>query len=235
MMPLEWGYADDVDFVNEDEDVLLQLLPICKEILKEWNLYVNESKTEFTKVYLAGKDDVDAKGEPLRHREEWRKSKSLVSKLCSKTDILHRCNLGNLAFQNYKKIWMQVSKGAVVININTLFRLIEILRSNYLQITDKGGEHEETKSWELLPHGKDWVYRETLTKKNSQYVDGSGRGHRSRDHAEPRPKRGHEKRQFHLNLSVVRISSFFYGPPASRCPMNISHVFSRYIYVGKCL
>jgi hypothetical protein len=121
MMPLEWGYADDVDFVNEDEDVLLQLLPICKEILKEWNLYVNESKTEFTKVYLAGKDDVDAKGEPLRHREEWRKSKSLGSKLCSKTDILHRCNLGNFAFQNYKKIWMQGTK----IQLKTKLKIYE--------------------------------------------------------------------------------------------------------------
>ena len=79
------------------------------------------SKTEFTKVYLANKDDVDEKGEPLKHREEWRKSKSLGSKLCSKTDILHRCNLGNLAFQNFKKIWMQGPK----INLKTKLKIYE--------------------------------------------------------------------------------------------------------------
>ena len=121
LMPLEWEYADDVDFADEEEENLQELLPICTEILSEWNLSVNESKTEFTKIYLANKDDVDEKGEPLKHREEWRKSKSLGSKLCSKTDILHRCNLGNLAFQNFKKIWMQGPK----INLKTKLKIYE--------------------------------------------------------------------------------------------------------------
>ena len=80
LMPLEWEYADDVDFADEEEGNQHELLPICTEILSEWNLSVNESKTEFTKIYLANKDDVDEKGEPLKHREEWRKSKSLGSK-----------------------------------------------------------------------------------------------------------------------------------------------------------
>ena len=81
----------------------------------------NDSKTEFTKIYLANKDDVDEKGEPLKHTEEWRKSKSLGSKLCSKTDILLHCNLGNLAFQNFKKIWMQGPK----INLKTKLKIYE--------------------------------------------------------------------------------------------------------------
>ena len=69
MMPLEWEYVDDADFA--DEDTLQQLLPICSETLKEWNLTVNESKAEFKKVYLADKDEVDVEGEPIRHREEY--------------------------------------------------------------------------------------------------------------------------------------------------------------------
>ena len=54
------------------EENLRQLLPICTEILKEWNLSViNESKTEFTNVYLADKNEVDSKGEPSRDQSLW--------------------------------------------------------------------------------------------------------------------------------------------------------------------
>ncbi|KAL5249872.1 hypothetical protein ACHWQZ_G015812 [Mnemiopsis leidyi] len=63
LLPLEWEYADDVDFLDEYEENLQALLPVCKEILQEWNLYVNESKTEFTTFYIAGKNDRDEKGE----------------------------------------------------------------------------------------------------------------------------------------------------------------------------
>ena len=45
LFPLEWKYADDVDFVDEDKKKLEQMLPICKSILAEWNLFVNESKS----------------------------------------------------------------------------------------------------------------------------------------------------------------------------------------------
>ena len=40
---------------------------------------------------------------------------SLGSKLCSKEDIQHRIILGNVAFEKYKKVWMQESK----INLKT--------------------------------------------------------------------------------------------------------------------
>jgi hypothetical protein len=36
-LPLEWEIADDVDFADEDEGVLHEILPICKEIFAEWN------------------------------------------------------------------------------------------------------------------------------------------------------------------------------------------------------
>ena len=55
LLPLEWEYADDADFTDEDKKNLESMLPICKEILEEWNLFVNESKTEFTHIYLAEK------------------------------------------------------------------------------------------------------------------------------------------------------------------------------------
>ena len=75
--------------------------------MEEWNLFVNESKTEFTHFYLADKNEVDNKGEPLRGREPWRSSISLGSKLCSNEDVKRRCILANAAFQNYKKVWEQ--------------------------------------------------------------------------------------------------------------------------------
>ena len=109
LLPLEWEYADDADFTDEDKKNLESMLPICKEILEEWNLFVNESKTEFTHIYLAEKNEVDDKGEPLRGREPWRSSISLGSKLCSNEDIFIKKGsiLENLAFQNYKKVWEQ--------------------------------------------------------------------------------------------------------------------------------
>ena len=97
-VPLEWEFADDADFTDEDKKNLESMLPICKEILEEWNLFVNESKTEFTHIYLAEKNEVDDKGEPLRGREPWRSSISLGSKLCSNEDIKRRSILANLCF-----------------------------------------------------------------------------------------------------------------------------------------
>jgi len=123
LLPLEWEYADDVDFMDEDEDKLKTLLPICQEILGEWNLLVNESKTEFTHLYLANKNDRDEKGEPLKDREPWRTSVSLGSKLCTKEDIKRRCTLGDVAFQNYKKTWEQGHR----INLTTRLKLYESL------------------------------------------------------------------------------------------------------------
>ena len=38
LLPVEWEYADDVDFIDESEENLQSMLPICREILEEWNL-----------------------------------------------------------------------------------------------------------------------------------------------------------------------------------------------------
>ena len=106
-MPLESEYADDIDFLDERLENLTNLLPICKNTLQEWNLKVNEDKTEFVHVYIANKGDTDANGQLLSKNEQWRISKLLGSLLCSTKDILHRIQLGNIAFANFKKIWLQ--------------------------------------------------------------------------------------------------------------------------------
>ena len=77
-LPLDTEYADDVDFKDEEEDNLRAILPQATAILKKWNLFVNEDKTDFTHVYLASTGEAD---------------------------IQRRINLGYAAFNNYKKAW----------------------------------------------------------------------------------------------------------------------------------
>ena len=57
--PTEWEYSDDCDFADEDIEKLRAFLPAVKEVLKDCNLQVNESKTEFSAVYLASQSDKD--------------------------------------------------------------------------------------------------------------------------------------------------------------------------------
>lgn len=109
-MPLEWEYADDADFIDNDLNKLETLLPVCTDVLKDWDLNVNESKTEFVRFYLALRGDVDSDGLSLVDSEPWRTSKSLGSLLCSTSDIKHRIILANSAFQTYSKIWLQGPK-----------------------------------------------------------------------------------------------------------------------------
>ncbi len=52
-VPEEWEYADDVDFGDEDMEQLVALFPNIKQILSTWNLFVNDTKTEFARIYLA--------------------------------------------------------------------------------------------------------------------------------------------------------------------------------------
>ena len=106
-LPVEWEYADDVDLIDENPNNLTALLPVCKEVLSEWNLHVNETKTEFVHFHLANKDEVDHKGEPVKDRESWRSNISLGSKLCCKEDIERRCTLANAAFRKYRAVWEQ--------------------------------------------------------------------------------------------------------------------------------
>ena len=96
-MPLEWEYADDVDFANEKLPPLKALLPVIHNTLEEWNLKVNESKIKFVHIH----PDNPA-GE-----ESWQTSKSLGLILCSLADLTHRCILGTAAFRSLWAMWMR--------------------------------------------------------------------------------------------------------------------------------
>ena len=106
-MPVEWEYSDDVDFLDEHLQPLQELLPKCRDVLSEWNLHVNESKTEFVHFYLAGRGDLDDDGSPLIDNEAWRMCKSLGSLLCSTADIKRRINLAHSAFNTFSKLWLR--------------------------------------------------------------------------------------------------------------------------------
>ena len=106
-LPLESEYADDVYFMDEDPDALKNILPVAISVLKEWSLNVNEQKPEFVRVFLAGKNETDSHGVKISGNEQWRSTKQLGSLMCSTRDILRRIQLGNVAFANFSKIWLQ--------------------------------------------------------------------------------------------------------------------------------
>ena len=109
-LPLEMEYADDVDFVDEEKKPLDQLQLVAAEKLKVDNLFMNETKTEFSHVYLAEATELDPHGKTLRGNESWRKNKTLGSMLCSTTDVTARCIQGNVAFHSLRKLWSRRTK-----------------------------------------------------------------------------------------------------------------------------
>ena len=56
-LPLDSEYADDIDFNDEDEDNLRELLPIATEleVLIDWNLFVNKRQNWFHSCVLSWK------------------------------------------------------------------------------------------------------------------------------------------------------------------------------------
>jgi hypothetical protein len=111
LMPLESEYADDVDFINEQQESLLQILPICTTIFEEWSLHINNGKTEHTHIYLAPpkplkRQKVDH-NKQYRGSEEWRTHKILGSLLDSAEDIKARCIKGLIAFNKFESIWLK--------------------------------------------------------------------------------------------------------------------------------
>ena len=109
-VPTEWEYSDDCDFADEDMEYVESFLPQIKDILWEWNLEVNESKTEFHSVYLAQPSDKDDSGQKLAGNEPWRSNLSLGSLLCTEKDIAKRRTLAHAAFSNFKKVWLTGKK-----------------------------------------------------------------------------------------------------------------------------
>ena len=54
-LPKQWEYADDVDYEDESIDSLEKMFPQIRDILSDWNLFVNDTKTEYSRFYLADK------------------------------------------------------------------------------------------------------------------------------------------------------------------------------------
>ena len=106
-MPEESEYSDDVDFMDTDGDALKALFLTAKDVFSQWNLQINETKTEFVHFRIADRHELMEDGRtPLRGNEEWCSTKLLGSLMCSVKDIGRRCMLGNIAFQTFKKVWM---------------------------------------------------------------------------------------------------------------------------------
>ena len=53
-----------------DRENLPRILEIASDILNDWSLFVNESKTAFTRVFLA-LTEVDSHDKKIRGNEEW--------------------------------------------------------------------------------------------------------------------------------------------------------------------
>ena len=117
LMPLESEYADDVDFIDEEPIRLQFILDVASNVLKQWNLNINCSKTEYVDFYLAQRGDKDA------HNEPWRQTKLLGSHMCSSYDIEQRCIKGNIAFNSFKTVWLQGRR----ISITRLIQIYEAL------------------------------------------------------------------------------------------------------------
>ena len=86
-VPLEWEYADDVDFAEEVREPLDTVLSTACTKLANWNLFVNEAKTDKVHIFTANTSETDDVGSMLRGNENWRSSKTLGSPLCSTKDV----------------------------------------------------------------------------------------------------------------------------------------------------
>ena len=107
--PNELAYADDVDFIFENRKEAEENHDIIANTLKNWNLIVNKSKTEFTTI--------------SRTTEEWEDTKKLGSLLDSSKDIDRRKNLATVAFRKMHTIWIRREK----ISEDRLLRLYKAL------------------------------------------------------------------------------------------------------------
>ena len=92
--PTEIAYADDVDFIS-----LIKHKDIKKvsEILKKFNLLVNNDKTEYTTLSR----------KKSKQEEEWRKVKKVGSLLGDEEDIERRKQLATVAMNKLQLIWIK--------------------------------------------------------------------------------------------------------------------------------
>ena len=116
-LPGEATYADDGDFLTEDEEKKNLLNNIVKDILLEDNLVVNENKTEHT-IIVRCKNKID---------EKWRNVKKLGSLLGDSEDIARRKQLAIVANKALNQLWIRTDKLSLKIRLkiyNSLVRSI---------------------------------------------------------------------------------------------------------------
>ena len=96
-LPNETAYADDVDFISTSLQYLHDNQPILSSSLAEYNLKMNEAKTEYTTIKRE-KDRVD---------ERWRNTVKLGSMLGVEEDISRRKRLATCALHQLWVIWLR--------------------------------------------------------------------------------------------------------------------------------
>ena len=94
-LPLDVGYADDLDFISTSKSFLETLeVEVCN-LLGNWNLKMNREKTEWTKITR----EID------KTDETWRRTKKLGSLLGDSDDVNRRKTLAFQAFGRMFSLW----------------------------------------------------------------------------------------------------------------------------------
>ena len=84
-------YADDIDYIMEEELNIHKILQIADETFKNWNMTMNQNKTEIIKI--TKKDD------------NWKNCKKLGSLLDIDKDIKNRKKLAESMYNRTWKLW----------------------------------------------------------------------------------------------------------------------------------
>jgi len=95
LIPHETGYADDINMYSRQRQWLERSLPIVSDTLGDWNLKVNQTKTEW--IHLSG----DSTG--------WRSSRQLGSLLGEEEDTIRRINQASKSFGQLYSVWLRKS------------------------------------------------------------------------------------------------------------------------------
>ena len=111
-LPSEIAYADDVDFASM---IKYKDIKAVQEVLKTYNLLVNEEKTEYTNI----------KREQKREEEKWRKVKKVGSLLGDEEDMARRRSLAAAAMGKMDKIWIRKDKISQKRKINLYRALVK--------------------------------------------------------------------------------------------------------------
>ena len=99
-LPEEMIYADDCDFITEEDKVKRFVNTEVSDILLQDNLLVNTDKTENTTLQRhTGKDAVK--------KEEWRRVKKLGSLLGDREDISRRKSLSTSSLRKLDAMWVR--------------------------------------------------------------------------------------------------------------------------------